>query len=599
MIQFAIVGLGPWGLAVLERCVRYVRRTGIAARVHVVEPEPPGGGMYGDAQADYLILNNACGLISLYPAPDADQDPPYGVGLHEWAVRTGYRWVGHECRRDPGGRPITRDDYLPRRLMGEYLRWFYSAVVAAAPPSLEIVHHATRAIDIEPLPSGRERIHLEDGPAFVVDHVVLTTGHTENEPPCHGRLSLVPPYPVERFAQEVQAGAIIGVAGMGLVAHDLIAALTIGRGGTFEEVGGRQSYRPSGKEASIHLFSRSGVPYAAKSVASIDPGDRYPLIVCTPRWFRSLRGSDQNRQVDFRAQVVPGLFQEMRCRHHLHAATLHGGDREREGLASLMRSAHAKGDLDRELRTTERRYGRFDPAEHFLSQPRGSYTSSADYEAEVHRRIEQDLGRALEKGGSPVKAALELTRVLRDQLREVIEFGGLTADSYVEFQSHLHSGINAIEAGPPAPRAGQLLALMEAGVVRAPLGPSPELDETPDGGVVLTSTRLDEPYRETASSVVRGYLDMPRLVGSASPLLRSLVERGRLAELHYGFRPVGSIGLSESFHPYDRAGSEQRSLSVLGVLTEGVRYVTHYLPSPNTRLRAVQDAQTCVEGILA
>jgi hypothetical protein len=37
---------------------------------------------------------------------------------------------------------------------------------------------------------------------------------------------------------------------------------------------------------------------------------------------------------------------------------------------------------------------------------------------------------------------------------------------------------------------------------------------------------------------------------------------------------------------------------LLGVLTEGVRYFTHYLPSPQSRLRAVLDAQACVEGII-
>jgi hypothetical protein len=35
------------------------------------------------------------------------------------------------------------------------------------------------------------------------------------------------------------------------------------------------------------------------------------------------------------------------------------------------------------------------------------------------------------------------------------------------------------------------------------------------------------------------------------------------------------------------------------VLTEGVRYFTHYLPSPRSRLRAVLDAQDCVEGLIA
>jgi hypothetical protein len=58
------------------------------------------------------------------------------------------------------------------------------------------------------------------------------------------------------------------------------------------------------------------------------------------------------------------------------------------------------------------------------------------------------------------------------------------------------------------------------------------------------------------------------------------------------------VAINEDFHPYDTEGRLQPNLSVLGVLTEGVRYFTHYLPSPRSRLRAVYDAQDCVEAVI-
>jgi hypothetical protein len=58
------------------------------------------------------------------------------------------------------------------------------------------------------------------------------------------------------------------------------------------------------------------------------------------------------------------------------------------------------------------------------------------------------------------------------------------------------------------------------------------------------------------------------------------------------------VSISEDFHPYDAEGRPQANLSLLGVLTEGVRYFTHYLPSPRSRLRAVYDAEATVEGII-
>ena len=135
MIEMAIVGLGSWGLCVLERTVSRARRVGTSVRVHVIEPSQLGGGAYATEQPDFLVLNNACGQLSLYAAPDGDALPPYAVGLHQWAVCCGYRLVGYECRIGARGDPILPTDYLPRRLMGEYLMWFYDKLVADAPPT--------------------------------------------------------------------------------------------------------------------------------------------------------------------------------------------------------------------------------------------------------------------------------------------------------------------------------------------------------------------------------------------------------------------------------------------------------------------------------
>src|SRR6201995_1425595 len=125
MIEMAIVGLGSWGLCVLERTVSRDRRTGTPVREHLVEPTQLGGGDYYAWPPDFLVLNNACGQLSLCVAPDGDAPPPYAVGLHPWAMVSGYRWVGHECRIGAGGVAIRPTDYLPRRLMGEYLVLFY------------------------------------------------------------------------------------------------------------------------------------------------------------------------------------------------------------------------------------------------------------------------------------------------------------------------------------------------------------------------------------------------------------------------------------------------------------------------------------------
>src|ERR1700677_3797002 len=129
MSEFAIVGLGSWGLCVLERSVNRARHINSFVRVHVVEPGQLGGGVYSAAQPDYLILNNPCGQLSLYAAPGDGEDPSYAVGLYEWATQRGYRRVGNEYKIGSMGETILPTDYLPRRLMGEYLAWFYDALI--------------------------------------------------------------------------------------------------------------------------------------------------------------------------------------------------------------------------------------------------------------------------------------------------------------------------------------------------------------------------------------------------------------------------------------------------------------------------------------
>jgi len=320
----------------------------------------------------------------------------------------------------------------------------------------------------------------------------------------------------------------------------------------------------------------------------------------TPEEFAALTnpgGSPVRRHVDFRAELLPLIFAEMQARYYIHAASLAGGDVESTEVRTVLRQGWVDGHYEKVVDGLEPRYGRFDPATHLFAGSDRHYTSAADYQGQVYDMIEDDLTEALVPGGSPVKAAQEVLRILRDQLRSVIEFGGLSLDSYVEFQSNVRGRINRLEAGVPPMRSQQLLGLLDAGVVRIPLGPDPELAPCPDG-VRLSSTALDEPTAATVDGVVRGYLDMPSLARSGSPLLKRLYANGRLTQLSYGDTPVGSVAINEDFHPYDTEGRLQPNLSVLGVLTEGVRYFTHYLPSPRSRLRAVYDARDCVEAVI-
>lgn len=609
MLRIAIVGLGPWGVCALERVVTTARQElgpGVNVAVHVIEPGIPGSGVYDVNQPDYLLLNNPCGELSLFPFETEPDQPCYGVGLYDWAVAQGYRWVGNRCEINPIGRPIEPHHFLPRRVMGEYLRWFYRALLAGAPRSVHIVHHPTVAIDLVARRDGSEEVRLANGGTVVVDHVIVTSGHTANQGADDpGRL--LDPYPVGAYVDTLRADANVAVSGMGLVAVDVVTALTVGRGGEFVEGGGGLRYRPSGREPLVHLYCRSGLPFTAKSVTGKDRTDVYKPLICTDEALNALNGRAHGRRrpVDVRSELLPLLFAEMSARYYAQVAfqeagTAAAGAAVREGL----RAAWNGRRFDEELMRLAARFGPFDAEALFFGhQPK--YRCSDDYEGFVYQSLSDDLREAeVPDGASPVKSAAQVFRIFRDKMRKVVEQGGLSLDSYLDFNADICSRIHRLVAGPPALRTRQFLALMDAGVVRMPYGPAPARGLAVNHGdsttprTRLSSTAFEQPYTSDVDVVIRGHLEDPRIAGSASQLLTQLYNRGRVSQFRYGEVAVGSVDLTPDSHPVDIEGRPQLRISMFGVLTEGVRHFTAYIPSPRSRIRAFEDVGACVSEIL-
>lgn len=589
-----LVGMGPWGLAVLERIVTSAleRGAGPPTTVHVVDPGTPGSGVYGGAQPDYLILNTPCGQHSMYPFPGATAGRA-GTGFFEWAQASGYRWVGDRCEITTRGRPVTPHDFLPRRLLGEYLAWFYGCLVREAPPWLSIVHHRTTATAVE-ADGRRERVRLADGTVVDADHVVITTGHTPNNGARPGALS---PYPVTDLGRTVPAGASVGLQGMGLAALDVVIALTVGRGGSFVRRDGLLRYRPSGREPHLALFSRSGVPYCAKSPDAADITAEFQPLICTPQAVAALRGDGPRRRIDARTELWPMLLAEMATCFYAQSARLADGPAAAGSVAQHLATGWEEGRFEQVAARLAERYGRFDPT-HVLAGHTEPHHSAKDYEAWVNDLIASDLAAAVVPGGaSPLKLAYEVPRALRDTIRSAVEFGGLTPASHRDFQSDIRCRITRAVAGPPAHRAEQLLALVDAGIVGMPFGPSPTVTSDGDGAVV-SSRHLDRPHRQRVDRLVAAYIDQPGVHDSASPLLRQLYAEGRVRQFRVDGEELGSIDLTDDFHPVRDDGEPEHRLWVFGALTEGVRYYTAYIPSPSSRVRAFVDAQVCAERIL-
>jgi len=562
--------------------------------------------MYAKSDPDYFVLNTPCGQHSMYPFPELVEEGRLGRGFFEWVSEAGYRWHGDECRVSgpgDGGKAVEPQDFLPRRLMGEYLEWFYGVLCSEAPPNVEVQHHRASAVDIEPIAGGGERVYLDDGTSIVVDHVILTTGHMKDMARSDTVSSRVTsPYPIGAYLGSTGPSEKVAIEGMGLVAMDVITALTIGLGGRYTDgEAGTLCYHPSGREPSLYLFSRSGYPYCAKSIGASDPMGEYEPAICTVDAVASLKKRDLGggkRQMDARRELLPLVFAEMELHYYTCAARLKDGPLAAREVGERLVGAWSAGTFAHERAQLAVRYGTFVASEYFFVGQGRHYRGPEDYATAVYATVAADAREALvSAGASPVKTALETLRALRDTLRMAIEFKGLSLTSHLDFLANLQSRFARLVAGPPVFRSQQLLALIDAGVLKLPFGPSPEVLPARADGVLVRSTALEEPFELVVDRLVRAHLDLPSVTGSASTLVANLVRRGRVRPLDFQGTPAGSIDLSEDFHPIDRRGRPETSLWVFGVLSEGARYFTLYIPSPKSRVRAFLDAETCAKGI--
>ena len=516
--------------------------------------------MHSRYLSDLLLLNTVNGQIDSFGASTFGERPVAGSSSFlEWL--------------ESGGQtPIEASGFVPRRLFGRYLGFVYDTLRRATGLNLRLQYVQREVVDIGR--SAREEVVLDDGSTVQADMVILCTGHGVDavrggtSPDTDGgRLS---PYPVDALADDVAPRAVVGLEGLGLVAVDVVAALTEGRGGRYLPAeGGGLTYVPSGREPTIHLFSRGGLPFCCRPVPSLERPGGYQPVVCTSERIAERRADTPDGRLDFERDVLPLLFEEMKVIY-----------RQRSNSGSMVPVLNPK-ELFYGLR-----YRTVDTAEAYRSM--------------FLNHLHHDVGESLKgEAASPYKAALECFRLLRDTIRAAVEFGGLTSASHGTFRRWIAPRINQIAVGPPLVRGAQLIALVEAGIVRLDLGPAPQVTPVGQGVWQASSSR----FRTTASvrldAVVRGFLNGDQSVRS-SRLFQALKASGRAraAISNHDDTILADLDISEDHALVDARGRPQTSIRVLGMPCEGMTYFNHYLPSPGSRSRAFRTIENILESIV-
>ncbi|QDY80665.1 FAD/NAD(P)-binding protein [Streptomyces qinzhouensis] len=660
-MEICLVGAGPRGLSVLERLCAQERKSPRwpAVTVHVADPDPAGAGrVWRPTQSRHLLMNTVACQVTLYTDASVRIDGPVeeGPSLYQWAktLESGPLETGRDTTHDQHliaeARRLGPDTYPTRALYGSYLRWAFQQTVANAPGHLTVLVHPLRAVALEdtaPRPDHgngngtgartavppTQTVTLEDGTRLTgLSAVVLAQGHLPARPTDtehrlaafaarNGLTYLAPANPADVDLSHIPPGQSVLLRGLGLNFFDYLTLFTQGRGGTYTRTGGRLVYRPSGREPRLYAGSRRGVPYQARGENEKGAHGRYFPRLLTTEYIAALRRRKNTRgtAVDFTAELWPLISKEVCGVYYTGLLTARGepAPATEEFTERYLRAEPGPAE-DRIL--DEAGIG---PAErwdwHRIARPYGPRDTAgpAAFRRWLRDHLDEDVRLARQGNiNGPVKAALDVLRDLRNELRLAVDHAGLTAASHRDDLERWYTPLNTyLSIGPPASRIEEMAALMDAGVLDV-TGPGLHVATDPhDPCFIGTSSETGQRVR--AGVLIEARLPDIDLRRTTDPLLGHLLRTGqcRPYRIPHG-RPdthpdstgtpggadyeTGGLAVSERpYHLIDAHGVPHPRRFAYGVPTESVHWVTAAGIRPGVGSVTLEDSDAIAAAVLA
>ncbi|MFF8595310.1 FAD/NAD(P)-binding protein [Streptomyces sp. NPDC015220] len=627
-LDVCLIGAGPRGLSVLERlCANAASAVDMRVTVHVVDPYPPGAGqVWRTDQSEHLLMNTVASQVTMFTDESVRIEGALAPGpsLYEWArfltlIGPLDDWHYDEAVLAEAS-ALGPDTYPTRAFYGRYLEWVFQRVVRTAPATVTVTEHRARAVELDDEPGGTQRVLLDDGTLVSgLDAVVLAQGHLpvrssprrrelERFAEAHGLGYLPPANPADVDLSAVRPGETVALLGLGLNFFDYTALFTLGRGGRFVRHAGRLDYVASGREPLLVAGSRRGLPFHARGENQKGAHGRHEPAVLTEEVIRELRRrARRDGGIDFRETVWPLVAKEVEAVYYSALLTAEGRSGEARRLRDRYLAAPAGSREERDLP------GEFGIAEdqrwdwERIARPYAgrNFSSVSDFRDWLLGHLRADLGAA--RAGNvdgPLKAALDVLRDLRNEVRLVVDHGGLTGGSYRRDLDGWYTPLNAyLSIGPPAGRIEEAIALVEAGVLRV-LGPDVRLRTDGSAGAFVVESAAVPGSSTAATTLVDARLPETDLRVTGDPLLRRLLETGqcRTYRIHDpGQAPYETGGLAVSGRPYRVIGADGRAHPgrfALGVPTESVHWATAAGIRPGVNSVTLQDSDAVARALL-
>lgn len=631
-LEICIVGAGPRGLSVLERILANQRVYAFHREVviHLVDPYRPGAGrVWRTVQSRLLLMNTVASQVTVFTDDSVEMDGPVepGPSLYEWA-RTVVLTAGRDRFDDVTRAEATAlqpDAYPTRAFYGHYLEDVYRHVKERAPAHCTVIEHRTRAVALRDQgnpPGGPQVLALADGSSLRgLDVVVLAQGHLPERPSPkqtewisaavrHGLTYVRPANPADLDLSAVKPGLPVLIRGLGLNFFDQVALLTRGRGGSFIQRAGDLTYLPSGNEPRIYAGSRRGVPYHARGDNEKGAHGRYEPRLLTPEFIHTLRrrARDGDRS-HFITDLWPLIAKEVECVYYETLLRTQDRAHETAGFARRYLGASTATAQDKVLDAYAVAPGDRWDWDAVQRPTRGRrFPSRAHFHQWLLGHLAEDIREA--KAGNvsgPVKAALDVLRDLRNEIRLAVDHGGLEGNSHRDDLQGWYTPLNAfLSIGPPASRIAELRALIEAGVVHL-FGPGLEITIGMDGGrpAFVARSHMVEAEPVRASVLIEARLPEPDLRQTADTLLRHLLVTGQAIPYQLEGNcgtTYESGGLAVTGRPYrtvDTQGHVHPRRFAYGVPTESVHWVTAAGIRPGVNSVILGDSDAIARAVLA
>lgn len=578
----ALIGAGPRGASLLERIGAHLDASPrpLPLDIYVIDDAPDGAGkIWRTDQPRELCMNTLADAVTLFTEHASTVAGPIveGPTLFEWCVLALHTHAPTEATADRVAtfsrshvdvfnasaiREQLAADYLEeltsllpeshpsRALYGEYLAWCYDRAVSLLPTGVAVHRRRSRAVDIE-RSGDRELVTLADGGRVEADSVILATGwmprtQTASEQQISGALSerpelvwVRPDSPVDQDLSRIAPGAHAIVRGLGMGFFDTMALLTVDRGGRFIDDPNTPSglrYVPSGHEPVLFATSNRGVPFRAKTLYhSLPPRPEQ-------RFLRGVNWSQHPRPIDFNREFWPRIVADA---FYDHAHTLYRVRPEAfvgelppvleaigEALDTVLSNdADQPTLLEDAVIAVGDAVAPFlnDPADRFdllteLAPANREFASLDEYNEWVTERTLHDLREAELGHDSALKAGLWSVSASRGFASRVGTGGGFDAESRLTGFATAFAIGGLAGSGPPAFRNRQLLALVDAGLVRF-IGPraTVQVDET---GFTAESASVPG-SRVTTHVLIDAWMHSHDLAATADPLAQKLLSTGR------------------------------------------------------------------------